>query len=203
MSRGGGGAQPPPRPGAQRSSLLPTARLERRRRQQASLKEKEMIVSLACPRGRPQPRPRCLPRTPAQVLAPRAGPQPPPRALTQGRGARPAEPVRGSPQHPPIPPSPPGLIPGPLPTAPPGPHSSPPAACKASECSPARDGAPSKIPGPRGAPERGGRATKGVGPGALLLGHTMTTSLFFPLRQTFSGVFRGSAWEGAPLSFLY
>lgn len=90
MSRGGGGAQPPPRPGAQRSSLLPTARLERRRRQQASLKEKEMIVSLACPRGRPQPRPRCLPRTPAQVQAPKAGPQPPPRALTQGRG--PAQP---------------------------------------------------------------------------------------------------------------
>lgn len=53
VSRGGGGAQPPPRPGAQRSSLLPTARLERRRRQQASLKEKEMIVSLALPAGAP------------------------------------------------------------------------------------------------------------------------------------------------------
>lgn len=44
-------------PGPQRSSLLPAARLERRRRQQASLKEKEMIVSPFSLAGRRAPAP--------------------------------------------------------------------------------------------------------------------------------------------------
>lgn len=129
---GGGGAQPPPpRPGAQRSSLLPTARLERRRRQQASLKEKEMIVSLACPRRRPQPGswPGRLPRAPRPSPDTRSWPSvSAPSALAKARGppcgARP-----GAPTAPAHPSSPPGLNPGLLPAAPPGPHSSPPAAC--------------------------------------------------------------------------
>ncbi|XP_053528193.1 translation initiation factor IF-2-like [Artibeus jamaicensis] len=62
-----GVAPPPPRPGARRSGLLPAARLERRRRQQASLKEKEMIVSPAARGDAAPPRPaRGLSGTPSQ-----------------------------------------------------------------------------------------------------------------------------------------
>nr|XP_021487678.1 uncharacterized protein LOC110545701 isoform X1 [Meriones unguiculatus] len=200
---GGWGAQPPPpRPGAQRSSLLPTARLERRRRQQASLKEKEMIVSLACPRGRPQPgpwsQPRCLPRTPRPSPDTRSWPSASAPCALTGPWGPPCRARPGAPAAPAHPSSPPGLIPGPLPAAPPRTHSSPPAACKASERSPSRDGAPTKMPGAPGYPgEKLCRLAVGVGPGAPLLGPTVATSFWlFPVGKLSQACFGGRRGRG-------
>ncbi|XP_077836035.1 uncharacterized protein LOC144337087 [Macaca mulatta] len=160
-----GDAQPPPRPGARRSSLLPAARLERRRRQQASLKEKEMIVSLARSRGRRAPTPR-----------PQARLGPPPR---QQKGCRPSasapcahagarrQPRRARPGAPvtPHPYSHPAFVPGHPPVAPPGPHSSPPADSGAPSAG--RGWRPPGMPEPTGGPPPGRRrARAGAGGGS-------------------------------------
>lgn len=109
-----------------------------------------------------------LARTPAQGPPPKSRHQelalrlcPSALVWAQGPpcGARP-----GAPTAPAHPSSPPGLNLGPLPAAPPGPHSSLPAVCKAPERSPTPDGTPTKMPGPRGALGRRCVGCRGCGP---------------------------------------
>lgn len=168
-------------------------------------------MSLACPRRRPQPGswPGRLPRAPRPSPDTRSWPLvSAPSALAGARGppcgARP-----GAPTAPAHPSSPPGLNPGPLPAAPPGPHSSLPAACKAPERYPTWDGTPTKMPGPRGVPWREDvLADMGVGPGAPLLGPTVATSFRSPappvinFPRLVSGVSVGGGTSKFPLLTL-
>lgn len=164
-------------------------------------------MSLACPRGRPQPgpwsQPRRLPRTPRPSPDTRSRPSASAPCALTGAWGPPSRARPGAPAAPAHPSSPPGLIPGPLPAAPPRTHSSPPAACKASERSPSRDGAPPKMPGAPGHPgERLCRRPWVWALGLLSWDPPWLPPSVFPPRQTFSGLFRGSAWEGAlQLSF--